>query len=601
MHNSAYKLLKQIKRASAMQGGSFMPPEPLPNSIKAKQLEQQEMAEQQAQAKPEGMDPQLAQMQKAQEDAVNQLQQAQQQVAQTQAELQNVQMQAQQQQQAMQMEAQQEIQKAQMDAQYELQAEKIKNQQKLLSMQEKYMRAAGKAKPDQNHILSSQLKRVVRKVNSLKAAAVSPVPGPRDSLTQKRDTDMQQSEKKFSGLPHSGVLPSQRTQQQWNDISQWKKNYYNNPQVKQKLEQQTNTAQTAADKNRPSAFVNEVGNFLDDPYEGLETFKDNAFGKYDESAGIMGNIKNNPLGSAGRLATNWFGGFVPDLISGGVETAKGIYNLDPTRALKGVGTAGLGVLDAAITYGTGGLGKAMMLPGKALASGAKAVLPAASRSLFQSGVGKGVATLTRSGANLGTMIGAQTLIDTGAEKLGLGNPAANQPSEQDLQDAEDNYMNNNSYGNFGMAPGGVSYPGGFTAPQPQQRWDAGLSPTQRFSVLNQAQDMYKGANVDKKQEYPDIRKFMKNPPPAGEYIASPIPILQSGFKQHEFEKPPGFNSSAYMRQQGYGPIGDFIKQLIFQVGFPALGMRNPMEPDFSRAYSNLRNNQAYKLNVPISF
>lgn len=623
MHNSVYKLLKQVKKAAAIQSGSFLPPEPLPNSVKAKQIEQQEMAEQQAQAQPDGIDSQLAQMQKAQQDAVNQLQQAQQQLSQTQAELQNVQTQAQQQQQATQMQAQQDIQKAQMDAQYELQAEKIKNQQKLLSMQEKYMRSAGKAKPDQNHILSSQLKRVVRKVNSLKSAAVNPVPGPRDSLTQKKDTNIQQAEQKFQGLPHSSVLPSQRTQQQWNEIADWKKNYWQTgpqAQAKQQIQQQANTAQAAVDKNKPgalSSYGSAVKDYLDNPWQEFETFKDNAFGKYDESAGVLGNLKSNPFGTTLRAGSNLFLGYVPNMVGGTVEAAKGVYNLDPARAAKGLGTAALGVGEGLLTYGTlgagGALTKALQAPGRAVASGAKKILSEGGQKFFQSGVGKGVATLGKGAVNLGVQMPVMMGVYAGANYLGLGNPANYEPTEEDLQYAEDTYMNDNNYGpgnsNMNIGPGGLNFPGGFTAPQPQQRWDAGLSPSQRFSVMNQAQDMYspqqymyKGASaVLKDTEYPDIRKFMKNPPPPGEYIPSPIPILQAGFKQHEFEKPFGFNTSPFLRQQGYGPLGDFIKQLIFQVGFPALGMRNPMEPDFARSYSNLRNNQAYKLNIPNSF
>ena len=53
-----------------MTSGSFMPPEPLPNSVKAKQIEQQEMASQQAESAAGPGDP-MMQMQKAQEDAVN--------------------------------------------------------------------------------------------------------------------------------------------------------------------------------------------------------------------------------------------------------------------------------------------------------------------------------------------------------------------------------------------------------------------------------------------------------------------------------------------------------------------------------------------------
>lgn len=416
MHNSIYKLLKQVKKAAAMQPGSFLPPEPLPNSIKAKQLEQQEMAEQQAQAQPEGSDPQLAQMQKAQQDAVNQLQQAQQQLSQTQAELQNVQMQSQQQQQATQMQAQQDIQKAQMDAQYELQAEKIKNQQKLLSMQEKYMRSAGKAKPDQNHILSSQLKRVVKKVNSIKTA------------------------------------------------------------------------------NAPSA-----------------------------AAAVPGAAK-----AFGGAAAKTLGKAVP-FAGAAISGASALSNLNKGNYL----SAGLDALGGAASF-----------------------IP---------------------------ILGIPLSIGAGLASNYFEKPEQTQPASG---------MSPELYQTGGLATPRLATPQ--PTPQPQS-WDARLSPADRFSVLNQAQNMYKGANSTLKEvEYPDIRKFMKNPPPAGEYIPSPIPLLQAGFKQHEFAQPTS-------RQQGYGPLGNFIKQLIFQVGLPMVGIRNPLQPDFSRVYGSLRNNEAYKFVPPNSF
>ena len=87
---------------------------------------------------------------------------------------------------------------------------------------------------------------------------------------------------------------------------------------------------------------------------------------------------------------------------------------------------------------------------------------------------------------------------------------------------------------------------------------------------------------------------MKNPPPPGEEIASPIPILQAGFGQPKFNMPQ-------VKQQGYGPLGDFIKQLIFQVGFPMFGMRNPLHPDFSKVHGSLVNNEAYKVQPPNTF
>jgi hypothetical protein len=68
MPNLAFSLLKELKTrksASAMAGGSFMPPQPLPNSVKAKQIEQQEMQAQQAQDGASAGNEQMMQMQKA--------------------------------------------------------------------------------------------------------------------------------------------------------------------------------------------------------------------------------------------------------------------------------------------------------------------------------------------------------------------------------------------------------------------------------------------------------------------------------------------------------------------------------------------------------
>lgn len=456
---NAQELKKSLeKKSSAMQAGSFLPPEPLPNSIKAKQLEQQEMADQQAQAQPDGVDPQLAQMQKAQEDAVNELQKTQQQLAQTQNELQNAQAQAQQQQQAAQAQAQQDVQKVQMDAQYELQAEKIKNQQKLLSMQEKYMRSAGKAKPDQNHILSSQLKRVVKKVNSIKAAGAPPII---DAATGK-------------------VIGS--------------------------------TADTA-----------------------LSTVTRAAPG----AAKAVGGAAAKTLGRAVPLA------------GAAISGASALNNLNKGNYL----SAGLDALGGVASF-IPGLGIPLSI-GAGLAS-----------SYFEN-----------------------------PEKTTPTTPALpTQPAQapQYAAGSGSGFMSNLMQ----MAPsimgmfGGGGQPAGGYAPQPQ-RWDTGLSPEQRFSVMNEAQRMgaakYGSANPP-----PDIRSFMKNPPPKGQYIASPIPILQAGFKQHEF-------NTGIKPQQGYGPLGNFIKQLIFNVGLPAVGLQNPLMPDFAKTYGSLMNNEAYKFNAPNSF
>lgn len=616
MRNSAYSLLKQIKNASAMGSGSFLPPEPLPNSVKATQIEQQELAAEQSEATAGAGNDQLMQMQKAQEDAVKQLQQTQQQLAQTQGELQSVQAQSQQQQQEVQMQAQQEIQKAQMDAQYELQSEKIKNQQKLLSVQEKYMRNAGKAKPDQNHILSSQLKRVVKKVNGLKIASsapptpLNPTGGARDSVTQKRDSDIFAAEKKLQGIPHASVLPSQRTQQQWDEIGGWKRNrIQSSPQT-----QQTQALAAAAPIKTPGfaeSFAGASRDYLDNPWKETDSAKDYAFGEYDESgpglrANAVSNFKKNPFGTSLRAATNFFTGFVPNLVGGGVEAAKGIYNLDGTRTLRGVGTSALGLSEGLLTYGTFGAGgavtKALQAPGNLMARGAAKFLPTAVAKPLQSGLAKGI-------TNLGAQVPAFGGLYAGADKLGLGNPNMVNQDVYDEQPEDDQDMNA-GYQPYAQGFGGASYPGGFSAPQPQQNWDYNLSPSERFSVLNRAQSQYgdmmsKGGAAPSvatptspdgltQPEYPDIRKFMKNPPPPGEYISSPIPMWQAGFKQHDLNMPS-------VKQPGYGPLGDFIKQLIFQVGMPMFGMRNPMHPDFSKVYGSLENNEAYKVRAPQTF
>lgn len=431
MHNSAYKLLKQIKNAAAMGSGSYLPPEPLPNSVKANQIEQQELAAQQGEANAGAGNEQLMQMQKAQEDAVGQLQQSQQQLAQAQSELQSVQAQSQQQQQAIEMQAQQEIQKAQMDAQYELQSEKIKNQQQLLGMQEKYMRSAGKAKPDQNHILSSQLKRVVRKVNGIKSADVT-----------------------TAGLKATGM---------------------------------------AAGKTLARAM---------------------------------------PVAGAA--------------ISG----ASAVNNLSKGNYL----SAGLDALGAGASY-------ASAFPPLAVVGAPLAIGLGAASSYFE---------------NPEKAAPAQP--SPGPEDAGIGEQLAS------MAPALGNLFNGMAQRAGGYAP-------------PQKSWDAGLSPSDRFSVLNQSMGKVAAAlnnGVPAAPEYPDIRMFMKNPPPPGEHIASPMPILQAGFKQHDFKMPQ-------VKNQGYGPLGDFIKQVIFQYGLPMLGMRNPMQPDFSKVYGSLMNNEAYKLKAPQSF
>ena len=212
-------------------------------------------------------------------------------------------------------------------------------------------------------------------------------------------------------------------------------------------------------------------------------------------------------------------------------------------------------------------------------------------------------------------IGVPLSIGLGAASSYFENPEKPTPAPPTTPTSPENYGSGSQL--TSMVPalanllGGMGQQAGGYAPQ-QQRWDAGLSPAERFSVLNKAANILNrgkgfpvksGAESDttqlykppvKQTEYPDIRKFMKNPPPPGEYISSPIPIWQAGFKDQDFNMPQ-------VKNQGYGPIGDFIKKLIFQVGMPVLGINNPLQPDFSKLYGSLANNEAYKIKVPQTF
>jgi hypothetical protein len=506
MRNSAYHLLKQLKSASAMGAGSFMPPEPLPNSVKAKQIEQRELAAQQGEQSAGAGNEQLMQMQKAQEDAVNQLQQTQQQLAQAQSELQNSQAQAQQQQQATQMQAQQEIQKAQMDAQYELQSEKIKNQQKLLSVQEKYMRAAGKQKPDQNHILGNQLRRVVKKVNNLKAASAPPII---DAATGKVIGSV--ADNALSTV--SKVAPQ---------------------------------AGMAAGKTLGRGIWGPVGAAI-------------------SGVSAVNNLRKGNYLSAGVDALGGALGFIP-VLGTPLAIGAGFLSSSLENKPKTPPQAAPTSSPTPRVYGKGGINPRWLGTGP---------LP----SMYQTGGMRPQQGLPRQGGASPDQLGI--LFGGGGLTPGMYQTGGMRPQQG---------------GGVSGLLGGLF---GNRQPQPQQQsWDAGLTPSDRFAVMNQS--MGKMANqlpsnpVAEKPNYPDIRKFMPNPPPPGEYIASPIPLLQAGFKQHEFKMPSA-------QQQGYGPLGNFIKQLIFQVGLPNLGINNPLQPDFSKVYGSLQNNEAYKFNPPNTF
>lgn len=172
MINQAYSLLKTLKSASAMGGSSnsFMPLEPLPNSVKAKQLEEEEML---AEMQNEGGDAnsQLTQMQKAQQDAVTKLQESQAKIQQLEGQLQNAQATAQQSASNMQAQAAQQLEAAKMKAEAQIQEEKIKSQRAILSMQEKHTNALNKSPKDQSGILSNQLRRVTDRITKLQKFA----------------------------------------------------------------------------------------------------------------------------------------------------------------------------------------------------------------------------------------------------------------------------------------------------------------------------------------------------------------------------------------------------------------------------------------------
>lgn len=297
MAKSIFKFLESVKESSFYGGAAIRPVQPFPNSIAAKQIEQQEAAEEATNSP----DNQLMQTQKAQQDAVNQLQQAQQQIQQLQGELQNVQMSAQQQAQQAQMMAEQEAQKAKLDAQYELQAEKIKNQKALLSMQEKYMKGMQKQPKDQGGILANQLKRVVSRVSKLaaeKKAAVNRIPSKQEWQAM---TPEQRQQVSGGDVPLLSNIPDFAS-----NLGREVKDYWKDPR-------------SYIGESGASKYIN--------PETGESTF-------FNTSSALGGgkplseNLSGgNYLGAAGNLL-----GAVPDMFSnmaltGGVLTGSGISNL----------------------------------------------------------------------------------------------------------------------------------------------------------------------------------------------------------------------------------------------------------------------------------
>lgn len=368
MANSILGLIKTIKSAG-LYGGSFKPPAPLPNSIAAKQIEQQEL-EEEAASNPEN---QLQQTQKAQQDAVNELQKAQQQIQQLQGELQSSQATTQQQQQAVEAQAQQAIQKAQMDAAYALQAEKIKNQKELLSMQHKHMVGMQKAPKDQGGILANQLKRVVSRVSKMAAiqiedrhpAAVTPVSTTvsvnkkipvNKPLTGVENPAAANKQIKLAAQPYEGFAPA--TDAQYEAMSPLEQKAYSSRQSNKYLNEQyarqSPNAPISALIPSMSQVYDEVKDYAKDP-SAYTTARGGP--NISNMSGYMGGGKalgqNLSEGNYGQVLGQALG-VVPDLainslISAGVDTGSGVSNLSKGNVGTGLQDLGLG---AAKTFGT---------------------------------------------------------------------------------------------------------------------------------------------------------------------------------------------------------------------------------------------------------
>jgi hypothetical protein len=324
MANSIFEFLDTSKKASFYGGGANLKPmEPFPNSIAAKQMEQQELAAEAAN-NPEN---QLQQTQKAQQDAVNQLQQAQQQIQQLQGELQNSQATSQQQAQQAQMQAQQEIQKAQMDAQYELQAEKIKNQKALLSMQEKYMKGMQKQPKDQGGILANQLKRVVSRVSKVarekKANVLPPPPQPWSALGAAQKQQYLQSGDKslWSQIPDFFAKMPSEIGDYWRNPSEYIG--YNNPTLK---------------NQEGDIQVSDMSGYLGGG-KGINT---------NLTEGNYGRVAGNLLGAVPDL-------FLNNLSSGAVRTGQGLSDIAKGNIGGGLANAVVGGLQTAAGLSPAGI------------------------------------------------------------------------------------------------------------------------------------------------------------------------------------------------------------------------------------------------------
>jgi hypothetical protein len=473
-----------------------------------------------------------------------------------------------------------------MDAEYKMQEEKIKNQQKLLSVQEKYTRALGKNPPNQSPILINQLKRLNKKINNLKiASSVPPPPQPKPVSapseeapkpvntgitmpSQNSAIQAREGQKKFEGMPHTGVVPAQRTQQQWDEISKWKRNRVLSDPKNKEIENKVMSAPTGV-PSYASGVKEEISSYWQDPKKYM--------------------AHNNPFGKGlGGSVANFLGDFTTDINSGFSNLAKG-------NLAQGVGDLVGGYAGGALTLGTGGT-----LPtiGKGLAWGAGKM---------------GLKGLASSGAKSVGKTGLKGFLPSVAKNvglLGLTQLSTAYDPQSDEEQATENEEWNNSWNNEG-SPGmggtplasGQQAPGDFSAQQQQQSPYTSMTPSQRFSAMNQqalnsmyanSPNMYKVAGDYYKEVTeglaPEDAKatidFMKNQKEKGLY--SPLPILQrtSYLKPQEF-KNDIFNPSG---QQGYGPVGDFIKKLIFSF-VPGLSP----QPDWQRVHGNLSNNQAHRI------
>lgn len=579
MVNPAYKLLKSLKVCEAAMNSSrasFMPPEPLPNSVKAKQLEEQEMLAEAPEGST-GVDPaQLQDMQKAQQDAVGQVQQQQQEIQQLKGELQGHQQQA-----------QSEVQQAKMQAMHQLQEEKMKSQQKLLSMQEHYTKALSKEAPGQSHILATQLKRLTKKVNGLgKMGAVIDI---QVELLSSKQATVQQEPVAPSSVKSPVDAGARAAKLQAN---------------KQKIRQSLNEFQST----QPSALQNAWSGLVDYAKDPVKAHRDSpaeiitpwdakdhnliSTGLHNAAGGLVNGVVN----SFANMGSNLMGGVNEGLSAGGAAIkglSTGAANIG--SKVKGYGaqvTAGSGA-ERDKAWNTMNSEIATRGPNTAwsdakghLATGARnvgaygaeagswAIGGAAGRSLMKP-LGGFLGKFMPSWAAKTTGVVAPSLaLGTAANSLsGAPAPATADPAadpevaavdtEQGAQgqplqpDSYGNMMPSSAYAQAGQ--GGVGVP---------------MTPSQHFTMQNTL--------------YNNMSKWGSLTPPIGPQLApggdyekshrvkaNPMTILNQtgGMKPHEWANP----GIATQRQQGYGSVGDFIKQLLFS-RFPGMSP----SPDFNR-------------------